>query len=46
MEGGAEQDPKNEFLKCFENWKKRWHKGIMSKNDYFEWDKVDIRDIF
>ena len=32
---------KNNFLKCFEDWKKRWHKCI-SDGDYFEGDKIDI----
>ncbi|EFN69735.1 hypothetical protein EAG_10056, partial [Camponotus floridanus] len=22
--------------KCFEDWKKRWHKCIISEGDYFE----------
>ncbi|KAG5308728.1 MOS1T transposase, partial [Pseudoatta argentina] len=30
---------KNDFLKCFEDWKKRWHKCIISDGDYFEGDK-------
>ena len=33
---------KNDFLKCFEDWKKRWHKSIISDGDYFEGDKIDI----
>lgn len=33
---------KIEFQKCFEDWKKRWHKCIVSKGDYFEGDKIDI----
>lgn len=33
---------KNDFLKCFENWKKRWHKCIISDGDYFEGDNIDI----
>ncbi|UYV65528.1 hypothetical protein LAZ67_3004596 [Cordylochernes scorpioides] len=31
---------KNDFLKCFEDWKNRWHKCIISHGDYFEWDKI------
>ncbi|UYV79128.1 hypothetical protein LAZ67_17001194 [Cordylochernes scorpioides] len=31
---------KNDFLKCFENWKNRWHKCIISHGDYFEGDKI------
>ncbi|UYV64925.1 hypothetical protein LAZ67_3002462 [Cordylochernes scorpioides] len=33
---------KNEFLKCFEDWKNRWHKCIISHGDYFEGDKIEI----
>jgi histone-lysine N-methyltransferase SETMAR len=33
---------KIEFQKCFEDWKKRWHKCIISEGDYFEGDKIDI----
>ncbi|UYV63315.1 hypothetical protein LAZ67_2003729 [Cordylochernes scorpioides] len=36
IEGGAEKD----FLKCFEDWKNRWHKCIISHGDYFEGDKI------
>ena len=28
--------------KCFEDWKKRWHKGIISEGDYFDGDNMDI----
>ena len=35
---------KNEFLKCFEDLKKRWQKCIISGGDYFEWDKIDIHE--
>ncbi|UYV60276.1 hypothetical protein LAZ67_1000678 [Cordylochernes scorpioides] len=31
---------KNDFLKCFENWKTRWHKCIISHGDYFDGDKI------
>ena len=34
--------PKSAYQKCFGDWKKRWHKCIISKGDYFEADKVDI----
>ncbi|UYV60725.1 hypothetical protein LAZ67_1002038 [Cordylochernes scorpioides] len=34
---------KNDFLKCFEDWKNRWHKCIISHGDYFEGGKIDIR---
>ncbi|UYV76770.1 hypothetical protein LAZ67_14001984, partial [Cordylochernes scorpioides] len=33
---------KNDFLKCFEDWKNRWHKCIISHGDYFEGDKMDL----
>ncbi|KAG5341362.1 GVQW3 protein, partial [Acromyrmex heyeri] len=35
---------KNDFLKCFEDWKKRWHKCIISDGDYFEGDKIHIHE--
>ncbi|KAG5307215.1 SETMR methyltransferase, partial [Acromyrmex insinuator] len=35
---------KNDFLKCFEDWKKHWHKCIISDGDYFEGDKIDIHE--
>ena len=28
--------PKIVFQKCFEDWKKRWHKCIISEGGYFE----------
>ncbi|UYV74070.1 hypothetical protein LAZ67_11002028 [Cordylochernes scorpioides] len=34
---------KNDFLKCFEDWKNRWHKCIISHGDYFEGDKIDLK---
>ncbi|UYV73009.1 hypothetical protein LAZ67_10001506 [Cordylochernes scorpioides] len=34
---------KNDFLKCFEDWKNRWHKCIISHGDYFEGDKIEIQ---
>jgi len=30
------------FHKYFEDWKKRWHKCIISDGDYFEGDKINI----
>ena len=33
---------KSEFQKCFEDWKKRWHKYIISEGSYFEGDKIVI----
>ncbi|UYV64915.1 hypothetical protein LAZ67_3002413 [Cordylochernes scorpioides] len=35
---------KNDFLKCFEDWKNRWHKCIISHGDYFERDKIGIHE--
>ena len=32
---------KIEFQKCFEDWKKRWHKCIISNGDYFEGDNIN-----
>ncbi|GAB1860480.1 Histone-lysine n-methyltransferase setmar-like protein [Camponotus japonicus] len=37
-----EDIPKSAFQKCFEDWKKRWHKCIISEGDYFEGDKINI----
>jgi len=34
--------PKIEFQKCFEDWKKRWHKCIISSGDYFEGNNIDV----
>ena len=31
-----------DFNNCFENWKKRWHKCIVSDGDYFEGDEIDL----
>ena len=35
---------KGAFQKYFEDWKKRWHKGIVSEGSYFEGDKI-VNDI-
>ncbi|UYV78290.1 hypothetical protein LAZ67_16000864 [Cordylochernes scorpioides] len=35
---------KNDFLKCFEDWKNRWHKCIISHGNYFEGDKIGIHE--
>ncbi|KAG5327273.1 GVQW3 protein, partial [Pseudoatta argentina] len=35
---------KNDFLNCFGDWKKRWHKCIISDGDYFEGDKIHIHE--
>ena len=34
--------PEIEFNKCFDDWKKRWHKCIISGGDYSEGDKIDL----
>ena len=34
--------PKIEFEKCFEDWKKRWHKCIIFNGDYFEGDNINV----
>ena len=34
--------PKSTYQKCFEEWKKHWHKCIISEGDYFEGENIDI----
>ena len=34
--------PKIEFEKCFEDWKKRWHKCIISNGDYFDGGNINV----
>ena len=34
--------PEIEFNKCFDDWKKRWHKCIISGGDYFEGNEIDL----
>ena len=34
--------PEIEFNNCFDDWKKRWHKCIISGRDYFEGDEIDL----
>jgi len=34
--------PKTVYEKCFKDWKKRWHKCIISDGDYFEGDNINI----
>ena len=36
--------PKIAFQKCFEDCKKRWHKCIISKGEYFDGDNIDINE--
>ena len=35
---------KNDFLKCFDDWQKRWHKRVISGGDYFEGEKIDSHE--
>ena len=34
--------PNIEFKKCFEDWKKRWHKCIISNENYFGGDNINV----
>ena len=34
--------PNSTFQNCFEEWKKSWHKCIISEGGYFEGDKIVI----
>ena len=34
--------PKEDFAKCFDDWKIRWHKCIAVGGDYFEGDEIDL----
>ena len=36
--------PKSVYQKCFEDWKKRWHKCIISEGDYFEGDNIESHE--
>ena len=36
--------PQSAYEKCFEDWKKRWHKCIISKEDYFKGDNIEIHE--
>jgi len=36
--------PESGFMACFEDWKKRWHKCIVSEGDYFEGDEIDLEE--
>ena len=35
---------KSDFLKFFTDWKKPWHKCVISGEDYFEEDKKDFHE--
>ena len=34
--------PKSALQKCFEDWKKRWHKCVISEGGYFDGGKIVI----
>ena len=36
--------PKSAYQKYFEDWKKRWHKCIISMGDYFNGDNIEIHE--
>jgi len=36
--------PECDFNSCFEDWKIRWYKCIMSGGDYFEGDEIDLEE--
>ena len=36
--------PEIDFKNCFEDWKKRWHKCIVSDGDYFEGYEIDLEE--
>ena len=36
--------PKSAYQKCFEDWKKRCYKCIISEGDYFEGDNIEIHE--
>ena len=36
--------PKIEFEKCFGDWKKLWHRCIISNGDYFEGDNINVNE--
>lgn len=36
--------PERDYLTCFDDWKKRWHKCIASAGDYFEGDEIDVEE--
>jgi len=33
---------KRDYLACFDEWKKRWHKCILSGGDYFKEDEIGL----
>ncbi|VEN56661.1 unnamed protein product [Callosobruchus maculatus] len=48
LKTASKEDPnkirKNDFFKCFEDWKRRWHECIISEGSYFEGGKIDIHE--
>ena len=36
--------PKSAYQKYFEDWKKRWHKCIISEGDYFKGENIEIHE--
>ena len=36
--------PKSAYHKCFEDWKKRWHKCIIFEEGYLEGDNIKIHE--
>jgi len=36
--------PEKDYLACFEVWKKRWHKCILSGGYYFKGDDIDLEE--
>jgi len=36
--------PEKDHLACFEDWKTRWQKCILSEGYYFKGDEIDIEE--
>ncbi|KZC08510.1 hypothetical protein WN55_10828 [Dufourea novaeangliae] len=36
--------PEKDYSDCFEDWKKRWEKCVLSDGDYFEGDEIDLEE--
>lgn len=36
--------PEKDYSDCFEDWKKRWQKCVLSDGDYFEGDEIDFEE--
>ena len=41
---GLKDIPKSAYQECFVDWKKCWHKCIISEGDYFEGDNIEIHE--